>query len=86
MSPRKIVQAVVAIALAVAAFAGGRALWAQWRPQEAGVPTTRVLRGEVDTSIHATGELKSTRTTTLTAPAVGKRLGPATKRFDTWWV
>ena len=44
------------------------------RPQAAGIPTARVLRGEVDTSIHATGELKSTKTTTLTAPAVGGQL------------
>jgi HlyD family secretion protein len=74
MSRRRILQIAGALVLSVAAYAGVRAAWAQWRPREAGVPTTRVLRGEVDTSIHATGELKSTRTTTLTAPAVGGQL------------
>jgi HlyD family secretion protein len=70
----RLAQIGIAIALSAAAFVGGRAAWEQWRPREAGVPTTRVLRGEVDTSIHAMGELKSTRTTTLTAPPVGGQL------------
>jgi HlyD family secretion protein len=74
MNRRRIVQLVISITLLVGAFFGARAGWAALRPREAGIPTARVLRGEVDTSIHATGELKSTKTTTLTAPAVGGQL------------
>lgn len=74
MNRRRIVQLGIALALVAGAFFGARAGWAALRPQAAGIPTARVLRGEVDTSIHATGELKSTKTTTLTAPAVGGQL------------
>jgi multidrug efflux pump subunit AcrA (membrane-fusion protein) len=74
MNRRRIVQFGIALALVAGAFFGARAGWAALRPQAAGIPTARVLRGEVDTSIHATGELKSTKTTTLTAPAVGGQL------------
>jgi HlyD family secretion protein len=74
MNRRRIVQLGISLTLLAGAFVGVRAGWAQLRQQDTGIPTTRVLRGEVDTSIHATGELKSTKTTTLTAPAVGGQL------------
>lgn len=74
MNRRRIAQIAVALVLLAGGFFGVRAGWGALRPAEAGIPTARVLRGEVDTSIHATGELKSTRTTTLTAPAVGGQL------------
>jgi HlyD family secretion protein len=74
MIRRRIVQAGLALTLLAGGFFGVRAGWGQLRPAEAGVPTARVMRGEVDTSIHATGELRSTRTTMLTAPAVGGQL------------
>jgi HlyD family secretion protein len=74
MTRRRMVQLGAFLTLLAGGFIGMRAGWAQWRPQEAGVPTARVLRGEVDTSIHATGELRSTKTTMLTAPAVGGQL------------
>jgi HlyD family secretion protein len=74
MNRRRIVQIGLSVLLLAGGYFGVRAGWAQLRPREAGIPTTRVLRGEVDTSIHATGELKSTRTTTLTAPPVGGQL------------
>jgi HlyD family secretion protein len=74
MTRRRIVQIGISLVLAVGAFVGARVGLAQLKTQEAGIPTTRVLRGEVDTSIHATGELKSTKSTTLTAPAVGGQL------------
>ena len=74
MNRRRIVQLGVSLVLLAGAVFGVRAGWAQLRPREAGIPTTRVLRGEVDTSIHATGELKSTRSSTLMAPAVGGQL------------
>ena len=72
MTPTRLIRSIVVLTIAGAALAlGGRLLWLQWRPQDIGLPTTRVQRGRVDTSVHATGELKSTRSTTLTAPAVG---------------
>lgn len=74
MTRRRIVQVGTSLLLLAGAFFGVRAGWTRLRPQEAGIPTTRVLRGEVDTSIHATGELKSMKSTTLTAPAAGGQL------------
>jgi HlyD family secretion protein len=74
MTRRRIVLLGISLTLLVGGFVGARAAWAQLGQQESGVPTTRVQRGEVDTSIHATGELRSTRTMTLTAPAVGGQL------------
>jgi HlyD family secretion protein len=74
MNRRRIVQIGFSLVLLAGAVFGVKTGWAQLKPQEAGIPTTKVLRGEVDTSIHATGELKSTKTMMLTAPAVGGQL------------
>lgn len=74
MTRRRLTYIVLAVVLLVAAGVGGRVAWAQLRSREVGVPTTKVLRGEVDTSINANGELRATRSMTLTAPPVGGQL------------
>ena len=72
----------VAIGLFVLAgvVTGTRAALAQLQPQGAGVPTTTVKRGRVDTSVHAMGELKATQSETLSAPASGTQLRLLTLR------
>lgn len=74
MTRTRLLFVLLAAVAVVGAVMGGRAAWAQLGTRDVGVPTTRVQRGQVDTSINATGELKTTRATVLTAPAVGGTL------------
>src|SRR5262245_19311640 len=66
----------VAIGLFVLAgvVTGTRAALAQLNPPGADIPTTKVKRGQVDTSVHATGELRATKSEVLSAPASGAQL------------
>ena len=43
-------------------------------PSDPLVPTTRVTRGPLELSVHATGELRASKSAMLTAPSVGGTL------------
>lgn len=45
-----------------------------WPAESSDVPTTRVTRGNLKLDVHATGELRATRSATITAPPVGGTL------------
>lgn len=74
MTRRRISQVGLAFALIAAVTVGVRSVWGQYRPVDSDVPTTRVQRGTVDMNINATGELRTTKSTILTAPPVGGTL------------
>jgi HlyD family secretion protein len=65
--------ALVAVAVAVPTV---RAAWSWTRiePARSTVPTTIVKRGQVDTNVHAIGELRTTKSTLLFAPPAGGQL------------
>mgnify|MGYP001186449687 FL=1 len=67
---KRLLLAVAALALLTAALAGARLLG---RADEA-VPTVRVARGDLDLSVHTTGELRSARSAMIAAPAVAGTL------------
>lgn len=64
----------VGIVLVAGAVVGTRAALANLQPTRAGVPTATVTRGQVDTSVHATGELRAVRSQQLSAPPSGSQL------------
>jgi HlyD family secretion protein len=61
--------APIAIALSV-----GQAGPGFWRAEAATVPTSRVTRGDVDTTVFTSGELRASRIQTLSAPGAGEQL------------
>ena len=73
MSRRRMV--VAAIVLAVAGV-GAAIVFAMPKLPDRGnvVPTARVTKGSLNLTVHATGDLRAGRTTTLLAPAVGGML------------
>src|SRR5262245_14957330 len=66
-------SAVILVALA-AGVPTVRAAWTQLKPPATAIPTTIVKRGQVDTNVHAIGELRTTRSTLLFAPPAGGQM------------
>jgi HlyD family secretion protein len=64
----------VGIVLLAGVVTGTRATLSNLQPRGPVVPTAEVKRGQVDTSVQVTGELKATRSELLTAPASGAQL------------
>lgn len=68
---------IIWTALALVVVAAGAAM-AVVRPRlpagPAGIPTARVVKGNLDLNVHATGELRAGRTVTLITPPVGGML------------
>jgi HlyD family secretion protein len=66
------------IALVLLAIVAGvptvRAAWTQLKPMPSAIPTTIVKRGQVDTNVHAIGELRTKKTTLLFAPPAGGQM------------
>jgi multidrug resistance efflux pump len=89
MTRRRVVAAVSVLAVA---GIGAAIVFAMPRLPErgSGVPTARVTKGPLSLTVHATGDLRAGRTTTLLAPAVGGMLravhmvttGTAVKKDD----
>ncbi len=74
MSARKVTRTSLAVfLLALAAGATTAGLKRLNKPQRL-IPTTRVLRGNVDLKIYTSGELRAGKTAMLTAPSVGSSL------------
>jgi HlyD family secretion protein len=65
---------VIAVLAVVAGVPGVRAAWRQLEPAPSAIPTTTVKRGQVDTNIHAIGELRTTKSTLLFAPSSGGQM------------
>jgi HlyD family secretion protein len=66
---------VAAIAVAVIAAAGAAAVAVPSLPaRRSSVPTSRVIKGPLKLTVHATGELRAGRTVALVAPPVGGML------------
>lgn len=78
------------LVLLAGGVAGTRAALSNLQPRGPSVPTAEVRRGQVDTSVQVTGELKATKSELLTAPASGSQLrilqlaqtGTAVKKGD----
>ena len=70
---RRIVLPVIAVGVIAAAAAAAVAV--PTLPARRGsVPTTRVTKGPLKLTVHATGELRAGRTVTLVTPPVGGML------------
>jgi multidrug resistance efflux pump len=70
----RLVRGIAFVVTLGALVFGGRMALARFQPRSQQVPTTRVERGQVDTAVHATGELRATRAQVLSAPAAGAQL------------
>jgi HlyD family secretion protein len=68
---RKLLIAFAPVALVTVATAYALQ---QWRQGREALPTVRVVRGDLDLSIHTTGELRSGRSAMIAAPAVAGTL------------
>jgi HlyD family secretion protein len=62
------------LVLVATVVTGTRAALTSLQPRGPQVPTAEVKRGEVDTSVQVTGELRATKTESLTAPPSGTTL------------
>ncbi len=71
---KRLVFVVIGLFVLAGVVTGTRAALAQLNPPGANIPTTTVKRGQVDTSVHATGELRATKSEVLSAPASGAQL------------
>jgi multidrug efflux pump subunit AcrA (membrane-fusion protein) len=67
-------KSAVAAAGLIAAMAGAAAWAAAGGSKEQDVPTARVQRGRVQVTVHATGDLRATRSALLSVPPVGGTL------------
>lgn len=80
MTGRRVIGGVILLAaIGVATFVGlrmtrARAAAAAASSEDPLVPTTRVTRGPLELSVHATGELRASKSAMLIAPSVGGTL------------
>jgi len=70
MSARNLVAALVVMAILVMAAAR----WPSASTASEGVPTAHVQRGRVETTVHATGEIRAARSTQMFTPTTGGQL------------
>jgi HlyD family secretion protein len=71
---KRIVFWTIGLVLFAGVVTGTRAALAQLQPRGLAVPTADVKRGQVDTSVYATGELRATKSEVLSAPPSGTQL------------
>ncbi len=80
MTRRRIIGAIVVLAIGVVATLAAlrltrtRAAAAEAASEDPLVPTTHVTRGPLELSVHATGELRASKSAMLIAPSVGGTL------------
>src|SRR5579862_2400156 len=72
MSARKL--PLITLAVLLLAAAGTRMALKRLHPAKRGVPTIRVVRGNLDLKIYTTGELRAGETAMLVAPSAGRSL------------
>ena len=70
MKKRLLLVGVPTILIAVASVSALQV----WRPGQADLPTVRVVRGNLDLSVHTTGELRSGKSAMVVAPSVAGTL------------
>jgi HlyD family secretion protein len=71
---KRLVVLALGAGVMAALVLGGRAALAQLETSGTEIPTAIVKRGQVDTSVHATGEIKTTKSELLSAPPAGAQL------------
>jgi HlyD family secretion protein len=74
MTRTRLTIIVVVLLAIVAGVPTVRAAWTQLKPAPSAIPTTVVKRGQVDTNVHAIGELRTTKSTLLFAPPAGGQM------------
>src|SRR5258708_1067933 len=69
--PRQILWVAGIVIVLPSAPVAATARWSRVSTEKTGIPYGRVRRGSLELTVHATGELRATRTTTLNAPSIG---------------
>lgn len=69
--PRQILWGAGIVIVLAAAAVVATARWSRVSTENTGIPYGRVRRGNLELTVHATGELRATHTATLNAPSIG---------------